>query len=92
MRSHTKTLAIASAFVASIAAASALLAQDIRKPGMMGPNGMTGRDGMMGRGGMMGMTGSMMPMMEHCSQMMTDGSRRPNDQWKKTPSAPGEKS
>jgi hypothetical protein len=34
---------------------------------------------------------AMMRMMEHCNQMMTDSSRRPNEQWKKVPPAPDEK-
>ncbi|MBV6486664.1 MAG: hypothetical protein GHHEDOFH_00599 [Pseudorhodoplanes sp.] len=85
MRKQPKVLLIASAFVASVAAAPALLAHDGRDHGMMG------RDGMMGNRGMTGMMGSMMQMMEHCSQMMGDGSRQPNDQWRKAPSAPSEK-
>jgi Spy/CpxP family protein refolding chaperone len=84
MRKQTKVLLIAFALVASLAAAPALLANDSRDHGMMG------RGGMMGNGGMMGMMGSMMRMMEHCSQMMGDDSRQPNDQWRKAP-APGEK-
>jgi hypothetical protein len=82
MRKQTKVLLIASALVAGLAAAPALLAQDSRDHGMMG------RGGMMGNGKMMG---SMMRMMEHCSQMMGDDSRQPNDQWRKGPSAPSEK-
>ena len=79
MRKHTKVLLIAGALVTSLAAAPTLLAHD------SGEHGMMGRDGMMGRGGTMGNMGSMMRMMEHCSQMMADGSRRPNDQWRKDP-------
>ena len=82
MRRQTKVLLIASALVTSLAVAPALLAQDSRDHGMMG------RDDMMGNGGMMD---SMMRMMEHCSQMMGDDSRQPNDQWRKVPSAPSEK-
>lgn len=85
MHKQTKVLLMASALVTSLAAAPALLAHDSRDPGMMG------RNGMMGNGGMMGMMGSMMRMMEHCSQMMQDGPRQPNDQWRKAPSAPSEK-
>lgn len=85
MRKEPKVPLIASALVASLAAAPALLAQDGRDHGMMGP------DGMMKNGGMMGMMGSMMRMMEHCSQTMGADSRRPNDQWRKAPSAPSEK-
>lgn len=81
MRKQTKALLIASALVTSLAVAPMLFAQDSRDHGMMG------RDGMMGNGGMMG---SMMRMMEHCSQMMGDDSRQPNDQWRKAPSAPSE--
>lgn len=81
MRRQTKVLLIASALVTSLAVAPALLAEDSRDHGMMG------RDGMMGNGGMMG---SMVRMMEHCSQMMGDDSRQPNDQWRKAPSAPSE--
>ena len=81
MRKQTKALLIASALVTSLAVAPTLFAQDSRDHGMMG------RDGMMGNGGMMG---SMMRMMEHCSQMMGDDSRQPNDQWRKAPSAPSE--
>ncbi|GIK80976.1 MAG: hypothetical protein BroJett024_20810 [Alphaproteobacteria bacterium] len=85
MRKQPKVLLIASALVASLVAAPALLAQDSRDHGMMGP------DSMMGNGGMMGTMGSMMRMMEHCSQMMGADSRQPNDQWRKAPSAPSEK-
>ncbi len=85
MRKHTKVLLIAAALIASLAVAPALLAHDSRE------NGMMGHDGMMKNGGMMGMMGSMMRMMEHCNQMMQDDSRLPNDQWRKTPSTPGEK-
>lgn len=75
MPKQTKILLIASALVTSLAVAPALFAQDSRDHGMMG-NG--------------GMMGSMMRMMEHCSQMMGDDSRQPNDQWRKAPSAPSE--
>ena len=85
MRKQPKVLLITSAFVASLVAAPALFAQDSRDHGMMGPGGM------MKNGGMMGMMGSMVRMMEHCSQMMGDNSRQPNDQWQKGPSAPSEK-
>ena len=85
MRRQAKVLLIASALVTSFAVAPALLAQGSRDHRMMG------RDGMMGNGGMMGMMGSMMRMMEHCSQMMGDDTRQPNDQWRKAPSAPSEK-
>lgn len=84
MRKHTKVLLITSALVTSLAA-PALLAHDSRDRGMIR------RDGMMRNGGMMGTMGSMMRMMEHCSQMMGDDSRQPNDQWRKAPSAPSEK-
>lgn len=83
MRKQTKVLLVASALVTSLAAAPALLAQDSRDHGMMG------RDGMMGNGGMMGRMGSMMRMMDHCGQMMRDGDQRPNNRWRKAPSAPG---
>jgi hypothetical protein len=69
----------------AFAAAPALLAHDSRNHGMMG------RDGMMDNKGMMGTMGSMMRMMEHCSQMMGEDSKQPNDQWRKGPSAPSEK-
>ena len=85
MRKQTKLLLIASALVANLAAVPALLAQDSRDHGMMG------RDGMRGNGGMMGMMDSKMRMMEHCSQMMGGGSRQPNDQWRRSPSAPDQK-
>jgi hypothetical protein len=85
MRKQPKVLLIASTLVASLVAAPALLAHDGRNHGMMGP------DGMMKNRGMMGMMGSMMRMMEHCSQMMGDDSRQPNDQWRKGPSAPSER-
>jgi hypothetical protein len=85
MRKKTKILLIVSALVASLAAAPALLAHDSRNHGMMG------RDGMMDNKGMMGTMGSMMRMMEHCSQMMGEDSKQPNDQWRKGPSAPSEK-
>lgn len=85
MRKQPKVLLIASVLVASLAAAPALLAQDSRNHGMMGP------DGMMKNGGMMGMMGSMMRMMEHCSQMMGDSSQQPNDQWRKAPPPSSEK-
>ena len=85
MHKQTKVLLMASALVTSLAGAPALLAHDSRDPGMMG------RNGMMGNGEMMGMMGSMMRMMDHCSRMMQDGPRQPNDQWWKAPSAPGEK-
>ena len=84
MRKQPKVLLIASVLVASLAAAPALLAQDSRNHGMMGP------DGMMKNGGMMGTMGSMRRMMEHCGQMMGGDSRQPNDQWQKAPSAPSE--
>lgn len=86
MRKQTKILLIASALVASLAAAPALLARDSHDHRMMGRG-----DGMMGNGGMMGMMGSMTRMMEHCGRMMGDNSRQPNDQWRKPPSAPDEK-
>jgi hypothetical protein len=82
MRKHTKALLIISALITSLAVAPALLADDSSN------HGMTNRDGMMGHGGVMGMMRSMMKMMEHCSSMMSEA--RPNDQWKNTPSAPGD--
>jgi hypothetical protein len=85
MRKQTKVLLVASALVASLAAAPALPAHDSRDHGMMG------RGGMMGNESTMGMMGSMMRMMEHCSRMMGDSSQQPNDQWLKAPSAPSEK-
>jgi hypothetical protein len=85
MRKQSKVLLIAFVLVASLAAAPALLAHDSRNHGMMG------RDGMMDNRGMMGRMGSMMRMMEHCSQMMGEDSRQPNNQWRKGPSAPSEK-
>lgn len=85
MRKQPKVLLIVSAFVASLVAAPALLAQGGRDHGMMGPESMTKN------GGMMGMMGSMTRMMEHCGQMMGDNSRQPNDQWRKAPSLPSEK-
>lgn len=93
MRRQMKALLIASALVTSLAAAPMLLAQDSREQEMMGRKGMMGNEGMMGgNGSMMGMMGSMMKMMEQCSHMMQDtpdGSRGPNEQWRKrTPSAP----
>ena len=84
MHKQTKVLLVAAALAASLAAAPALLANDSRDHGMMR------RGGMMSNGGVMGMMGSMMRMMERCSQMMGDGSRQPNDQWRKAP-APSEK-
>ncbi len=77
-------LLLAFGLATSLAAAPALLAQDSRDHGMMD------RGGMMGNGGMMGRMGSMMRMMDHCGQMMRDGDQRPNDRWRKAPSAPGE--
>jgi hypothetical protein len=85
MRKQTKVLLIATALVTSLAAAPALLAHDSRNHGMIRS------DGMIGNGGMMGMMGSMMRMMDHCSQMMQDGPRQPNDQWRKAPPPPSEK-
>ena len=85
MRKQTKVWLIASALVTSLAVAPALLAQDSRD------HGMVGRDGMMGNGGMIGMMRSMSRMMEHCGQMMGGGDQRPNDRWRKAPSAPGDK-
>jgi hypothetical protein len=85
MRKQMKILLLASALVASLAAAPALFAHNSSDHGMMG------RGGMMGNGGMMGMMGSMMQMREHCSPMMGTESRQPNDQWRKPPPAPDEK-
>lgn len=69
MRKQTKVLLVASALFPSLAAAPALLAHDSRDHGLE-------RDGLVGNGGMM-------RMMEHCSRMMGDGARQPNDQWRK---------
>ncbi len=94
MRKYMKTLAIASALVAGLAAAPALNAHDSagsrERGATMGP-------GMMGQGGMMGMMGQMGRMMENCNKMMQSmrggpGSEQPNQQrHKDTPSAPGKK-
>lgn len=89
MHKRTITLTIASIIITGVLAASTLYASERH-----GSHGSMTGDNMMGRGGMMGMMDSMMQIMEHCSQMMqetTDGTRRPNDQWRKTPSASGEK-
>jgi hypothetical protein len=83
MRKNLKTLLVASALAAGLAAAPAIYAHDSDGAG----GSMMGR-GMMGQGGMMGMMGQMSSMMENCSQMMQammgDGreSARPNEQWR----------
>lgn len=68
MRKATKTLAIATAIAAGVAAAPALYAHESQDPG----SGMMGQ-GMMGQGSMMEQ-GSMMQqmsrMMENCNAMM----------------------
>jgi len=79
MRKNLKTLLVASALAAGLAAAPALYAHDSDGAG----GSMMGR-GMMGQGGM----GQMSSMMENCSQMMQavmgDGHEpaRPNEQWR----------
>lgn len=82
MRKYLKTLAIASALVAGLAAAPALYAHDSsgsrERGATMGP-------GMMGKGGMMGQMGQMGQMMENCNKMMQSmmggpGSGNPNMQ------------
>ena len=90
MRKSTKTLAVASALVAGLAATPLLYAHESH-----GPGGST-EPGMTGQGGMMGMMGQMSEMMEGCSKMMQSmnrgGSDTPNEQWKKeTPEAPDRK-
>ncbi len=88
MRKSIKALAIASAIIASLAAAPALYAHDSEESGdsMMG-------SGMMGQGGMMNMMGRMNEMMETCNKMMQsmshDGSGQPNEQWREKSPAPG---
>lgn len=77
MRRSIKALAIASAFAAGLAAATALQAQDSPKqPGntMMQGGGM----------GMMGMMGQMNRMMGNCNRMMERAMQDDND---KTPGA-----
>lgn len=92
MHKSIKVLAIASAFIASLAVAPALYAHDSDNSGypMMG-------SGMMGQGGMTNMMGQMSNMTERCNTMMQsmshNGSGRPNEQWREKSSdnnsAPG---
>ena len=89
MRTHLKTLLVASTLAAGFAAAPVIYAHDSDSAGgsMMG-RGMMAQEGMMGQGGRMGMMGQMSSMMESCSQMMQammeDGHEpaRPNEQWR----------
>ena len=83
MRTHLKTLLVASTLAASLAAAPAIYAYDSDSAG----GSMMSR-GTMGQGGMMGMMGQMSSMIENFSQMMQammgNGHQpaRPNDQWR----------
>jgi hypothetical protein len=83
MRTHLKTLLVASMLAAGLAIAPAIYAHD--------PDGGSGSimgRGMMGQGGMTGMMGQMSSMMENCNRMMQammgDGHEpaRPNDRWR----------
>src|SRR3546814_15370118 len=82
MRKSMKTLAVASALIAGLAAAPALYAHDSE-----GSGGSKMGSGMMGQGGMMGMMGQTSEMMENCNKMMQsmnhDGSGKPNEKWTK---------
>ncbi|MBI4184448.1 MAG: hypothetical protein HY521_10660 [Proteobacteria bacterium] len=80
MRKSPKTLAVAAALVAALAAATTLYAHESQDSGgsMMGPD-------MMGQGDMMGMMGRMSVMMETCNRMMQgtvggQGSEKPGEQ------------
>jgi len=90
MRKLTAALLLGSVLVAGVMAAPALYAQDGRS--MMG-HGMMGDT--KGEGGMRGMMGTMKQMSEmadHCSSMMSDSAKRPNEQWRKeSPSEPEKK-
>lgn len=90
MLKRTSFIALAGVLVAGVVAASALNAQDTRSsPDQRMDRGMMERDQMMGPGGMMGMMSRMSQMMDHCSQMMSDSDRRPNERWRNnTPTDP----
>jgi hypothetical protein len=102
MSKQLRTLAVAAAMAAGLAATPALYAQDdLRMPhGSMTGQGMMGQSGMMGgmmsdMMNMMGMSGDMAGMMEHCNEMMQAindrHAHRPNDQWRSpAPEQPGQ--
>ncbi len=97
MSKHLRTLAVAAAHAAGVAAAPVLYAQDhlsMRHGSMMGQDTMRQGGMMSGMMNMMGMSGDMGGMMEHCNEMMQgrDGNHadRPNDQWRSPqPEQPG---
>jgi hypothetical protein len=85
MRRLLRPLALASFLLGTLAASSALYADDshgTQRPMM--DRGMMGGSGMMGGHGM-GMMGQMSQMMEQCGAMMQGEHRddRPNDQWRR---------
>jgi hypothetical protein len=88
---EAKALVAAAALVVPIVAAPALHAQD-SAPSQT-PHGSMMSPGMMG-GNMMNMMGSgseRQDMVDHCSQMMSGGPTRPNEQWRNnSPVAPDE--
>lgn len=85
-----KAFVAAAALVIGFAPAPALHAEESSTPqeshdSMMSP-GMMGGDSMMN---MMEDMSQMEDMMDHCSQMMSGGSGKPNEQWRKNaPTAP----
>ena len=91
MRKVTTALLLASTLVAGAMVAPSLYAQGSRESsGSMMDHGMMGDKNTKGKGGMMGTMKQMSEMMDHCSNMMSDG--RPNDQWRKNaPSEPEKK-
>jgi hypothetical protein len=87
MRKSWQTVAFASAFAATVLAATALYADSTQNKSRS----------MMGHGGMMGQMGQMGEMMQGCSRMMQGmmggAPAKPNDQWRQqAPSAPEKKS
>ena len=82
-----KALATAAALVVAFASAPALYAEESDTPQdshdlMMNP-------GMMGGDSMMKDMSQMEDMMDHCSQMMSGGSDKPNEQWRQNaPASP----
>lgn len=85
-----KALATAAALVVAFASAPALYAEESGTPqnppdSMMNP-GMMGGDSMMN---MMEDMSQMEDMMDHCSQMMSGDSDKPNEQWRQNaPASP----
>jgi hypothetical protein len=81
MHKRNQTLILGAAFVAALALAPALHANDAHES-----SGTTRKDGMMRGDSTMGSTSR---MMEGCGAMMQGGRRdRPNDQWRKAPTQP----